>query len=103
MSIILDIYRGFPSLANMNRNKAKSSSPSKSVAEVRRTARKKQTVNYKALQDVKIETIDSDSDSIEEVTPPPSKKNRKSPKAKKVVTEESDGPCGNCQNCRRPP
>ena len=89
----------------MNKNKANknSSPPSKSVSEIRRTSRKKQTVNYKALQDVKIETIDSDSDSVEEVTPPPSKKSRKSPKSKKTATEETDGPCGNCQNCRRPP
>lgn len=84
----------------MNKTKTKKSTPSKASSQNKRTSsRQKKSVDYAALQDVKIEN-DEDSDSIEEITPPPSKKSKKASKSVELVT---DGACGECANCQRPP
>ena len=79
--------------------KTKGSSQSKASPSRRSSSRPKKAVDYIALQDVKIENEEDDSDSIEEVTPPPKKSKRSV--EKKAVELVTDGKCGQCAACRR--
>jgi len=84
-----------------NIRKSKGSSQSKASPSRRSSSRPKKTVDYIALQDVKIENDEDDSDYVEEVTPPP-KKNKKSLE-KKTVELVTEGKCGQCAACQRNP
>jgi len=80
--------------------KSKASSQSKASPSRRSSSRPKKAIDYCALQDVKIENDEDDSDSIEEVTPPPKKSKKSVEKKAEFVT---DGKCGQCAACQRNP
>ena len=77
--------------------KSKASSQSKASPSRRSSSRPKKAIDYCALQDVKIENDEDDSDSIEEVTPPPKKSKKSVEKKAEFVT---DGKCGQCAACQ---
>ena len=77
--------------------KSKASSQSKASPSRRSSSRPKKVVDYIALQDVKIENDEDDSDSIEEITPPPKKSKKSVEKKAEFVT---DGKCGQCAACQ---